>query len=141
MEPNPNASLFPNPSFIPQRSRFEFSEPREPHIFFNSNFDSGNMGEVKRNAYDHYSIWAACDAQGTPNEGYPKSWFYFEVGGFVNRRVSFSVHRVHFLYAMVIVILFSANIPKPIVQHIASDTNTASFQSGIDCHMKSLHWQ
>jgi preprotein translocase subunit SecY len=59
----------------------------------------------------------------------------------VNRRVSFSVHRVHFLYAMVIVILFSANIPKPIVQHIASDTNTASFQSGIDCHMKSLHWQ
>lgn len=59
------------------------------------------MHEVVRTTYDHYSIWTASDAQGTANPGYPKSWFYFEVGGFVNRRVNFSVHRLHFLYAMV----------------------------------------
>jgi hypothetical protein len=86
---------------IPQRRRFEFAEPQEPRIFFNSCFDSGNMHKVIRNAHDHYSIWTACDAQGTANEGHPKSWFYFEVGGFVNRRVAFSVHRVHFLCALV----------------------------------------
>ena len=63
--------------------------------------DSGNMSRVVKNSYDHYSIWTACDAQGTQNEGYPKSWFYFEVGGFNNRKVTFSIHRVHFLYAMV----------------------------------------
>jgi hypothetical protein len=88
---------------IPQRARFEFSEPREPSIFFSSDFDSGNMHKVVKTSYDHYSIWTACDAQGTDHEGYPKSWFYFQVGGFSNRKVSFSVHRVHFLYAMVTV--------------------------------------
>ena len=99
------------------------------------------MGEVNRTAYDHYSIWAACDAQGTPNEGYPKSWFYFEVGGFINRRVSFSVHRVHFLYAMVILKSFSASTTKLTDRPIALDTNTANFHNGIDCHMKSLPLQ
>lgn len=119
MEPNPTPPPAINPSVIPQRSRFEFSEPREPRIFFSSAFDSGNMGEVRRTGYDHYSIWTACDAQGTPNEGYPKSWFYFEVGGFINRKVSFSVHRVHFLYAMVPLFLDSANTLRHIGQPIA----------------------
>lgn len=59
------------------------------------------MHKVVKNAYEHYSVWTASDAQGTVNEGYPKSWFYFEVGGFSNRRVAFSVHRVHFLCALV----------------------------------------
>jgi hypothetical protein len=67
------------------------------------------MHRVSRTDYYNYSIWTACDAQGTSNEGYPKSWFYFEVGGFVNRKVSFSVHRLHFLYAMVAIILNRAN--------------------------------
>jgi hypothetical protein len=35
------------------------------------------MSKVNRNSYDHYSIWTAVDAEGTPNEGYPKSWFHF----------------------------------------------------------------
>jgi hypothetical protein len=35
------------------------------------------MHRVVRSGYDHYSIWTACDAQDSPNEGYPKSWFYF----------------------------------------------------------------
>jgi hypothetical protein len=35
------------------------------------------MNKVLKNSYDHYSIWTASDAQGTANEGYPKSWFYF----------------------------------------------------------------
>lgn len=52
---------------LPQRTRFQFSEPREPQIFFNSQFDSGNMAKVVRTGYDHYSIWTACDAQGTEN--------------------------------------------------------------------------
>jgi hypothetical protein len=56
-----------NSNTIPQRSRFDFTEPREPQIFFNSNFDSGNMHQVVKNAYDHYSIWTAADAQGTSN--------------------------------------------------------------------------
>jgi hypothetical protein len=88
-------------NIIPQRNRLQFAEPKEPNIFFNSCFDSGNMHKVVRNAYDHYSIWTACDAQGTDNEGYPKSWFYFETGGFESRKVTFSVHRVHFLCALV----------------------------------------
>lgn len=86
---------------MPQHSYVTFSEPKEPNIFFNSKFDSGNLATVHRNSYDHYSIWTAPDAAGTENEGYPKSWFYFEVGGFKNRRVSFSIHRVHFLWALV----------------------------------------
>lgn len=90
-------------NLLPQRSRFSFSEPREPAILFSSDFDSGNMHRVERVAYDHYCLWTASDAQGTSNEGYPKSWFYFKVGGFSNRRVNFSIHRVHFLYAMVII--------------------------------------
>lgn len=59
------------------------------------------MNRVVKSAYDRYNIWTACDAQGTENEGYPKSWFYFEVGGFMNRKITFTIHRVHFLYAMV----------------------------------------
>jgi len=35
------------------------------------------MAKVNRNSYDHYSIWTAADAEGTLNQGYPKSWFYF----------------------------------------------------------------
>lgn len=56
---------------------------------------------VTKNGYDHYSIWTASDAEGTSFESYPKSWFYFETGGFKKKKVSFSVHRVHFLWAMV----------------------------------------
>ena len=64
-------------------------------------FDSGNMKKVHRNSFDHYSIWTANDAEGTQNEGYPKSWFYFRVGGFKDRRIIFSIHRLHFLWALV----------------------------------------
>lgn len=39
--------------------------------------DSGNLKKVVRNGYDHYSVWTAADAEGSVNEGYPKSWFYF----------------------------------------------------------------
>lgn len=94
------------------------------------------MHEVVRNTYDHYSIWTASDAQGTPNEGYPKSWFYFEVGGFINRKVSFSIHRVHFLYAMVLIHLFSVSIHKHIVLSIEYIISMDRFHNGIACPIK-----
>ena len=105
MEPDKGASPT-KLSDVPQHFLAEFSENKEPRIFFNSRFDSGNMKKVVRNSYDHYSIWTASDAEGSPNEGYPKSWFYFQVGGFRNRKVTFSIHRVHFLWAMVLPILY-----------------------------------
>ena len=61
MEPEQN--IHPTKlSDIPQHCLVEFSEPREPHIFFNSIIDSGNLKKVVRNSYDHYSIWTASDA-------------------------------------------------------------------------------
>lgn len=133
---------------LPQRTKFQFSEPREPQIFFNSQFDSGNMAKVVRTGYDHYSIWTACDAEGTDNEGYPKSWFYFEVGGFCNRRVTFSIHRVHFLFAMVRDLLLSPKGTKCIDLPTAFATTTGKSAIGTDCHtlfkiypsIKTMSW-
>jgi hypothetical protein len=95
------------------------------------------MMRVARTAYDHYSLWTACDAQGTDNEGYPKSWFYFEVGGFCNRRVTFSVHRVHFLYAMVSHRSFRPNVTRCTDQSTESATRTDKFQNGTVCPTQS----
>ncbi len=64
---NESAPKAPPACPIPQRQRFEFSEPREPRIRFSSEFCSGNMHRVVRSGYDHYSIWTACDAQDSPN--------------------------------------------------------------------------
>lgn len=64
-------------SEVPHHTLVEFTEPREPRIFFNSKIDSGNLKKVVKSGYDHYSIWTASDAEGSPCEGYPKSWFYF----------------------------------------------------------------
>lgn len=98
------------------------------------------MNRVVRTAYDHYSIWTAYDAQGTDNEGYPKSWFYFRVGGFSNRRVTFSVHRVHFLFAMV-----NRPPPRPSVTNstalsTVSVTRTRKLLIGIVCPTLSWGW-
>lgn len=123
---------------LPQRNRFEFSEPREPHIWLSSQFDSGNMLRAVRTAHDHYSLWTACDAQGTDNEGYPKSWFYFRAGGFLNRKVSFSVHRVHFLYAMVTAYLPRPNATTSTAPSAASTIKTVTSEIGNDCRTLSL---
>ena len=98
------------------------------------------MHKVVRNSYDHYAIWTACDAQGTDNEGYPKSWFYFEVGGFSNRKVSFSVHRVHFLYAMVRGVSLSPSGPKCTVPSAASSTTRERSPRGTGCPTPLLLW-
>lgn len=91
------------------------------------------MHRVTRTDYYNYSIWTACDAQGTSNEGYPKSWFFFETGGYLNRKVSFSVHRLHFLYAMVAFPSFRSNAIRCIGQSTASGMRTENSDLGKDC--------
>lgn len=54
-------------SDIPQHTYTEFPGEGDNTIFFNSKFDSGNLKKVTKNGYDHYCIWTACDAEGTPN--------------------------------------------------------------------------
>lgn len=81
-------------------------------MVLDSNFDSGNMGKAtKVNPYQ-YSLWTASDCEGTDREGYPKSWFYFSVTGFQNSKVTFNIHRIHVLWALVMNILFSLKLLK-----------------------------
>lgn len=92
------------------------------------------MSKVNRNSYDHYSIWTAADAEGTPNHGYPKSWFYFEAGGFINRKITFSIHRVHFLWS---VVNFYFNLSQK--EQISIDLSLKLFMKTNNHHGKDYH--
>lgn len=74
----------------------------ERYIVISSDFDSGNLGDVKQISDFSYRITSASDCAGTPHEGNTRSWFYFSVKGFpANTRGRFIVAKVNILWSFI----------------------------------------
>ncbi|KAL4490339.1 hypothetical protein ABPG72_004378 [Tetrahymena utriculariae] len=92
---------------IPQHNTFEFKLENldgqsEMTVVFNSDFDSGNCGRVIQKSNFEYDIFTSPDRdQGTDQEGYSKSWFYFSVKGFKNgQTIKLNIQQIHILWSL-----------------------------------------
>ena len=61
---------------VPHRTRFEFNE-----MVFNSEFESGNMEQVRRVNAGHFRVKIGSDRVKNEELAEKKNWFYFEVSG------------------------------------------------------------
>ncbi|EAR85016.2 zinc carboxypeptidase family protein (macronuclear) [Tetrahymena thermophila SB210] len=92
---------------IPQHNTFEFKLENldgqsEMTVVFNSDFDSGNCGRVIQKSNFEYDIFTSPDRdQGTDQEGYSKSWFYFSVKGFKKEQtIKLNIQQIHILWSL-----------------------------------------
>lgn len=85
-----------------QTHRYYLGGLKERYITISSEFDSGNLGDVKQISDFSYRITSACDCSGTAYEHNTRSWFYFSVRGFPpNTRGRFLVNKVNILWSFV----------------------------------------
>lgn len=96
----------PQQQKLPQKNTFQFSEG-ERTIVFSSDFDGGNISRVSRCGANYYQLWTGADCEGTNQEGYSRSWFYFSVTGFKSCKAVFVLNRIQVLWSLVTINLFS----------------------------------
>ena len=71
------------------------------HLTFSSEFDSGNLEEIRYLGKNHYSLKLDIDPENPIEPNTYKNWFYFSVKGFKKKKkLTISIHNMKFNWSM-----------------------------------------
>lgn len=71
------------------------------HLTFSSEFDSGNLEEIRYLGKNHYSLKLDIDPENPIEPNTYKNWFYFSIKGFKKKtKLTISIHNMKFNWSM-----------------------------------------